>query len=190
LRAGKAGCARNVLLVADVPVPEGIVLARHRDMRGRGWHVWVRRGLLALVGLFVVAALLNTFGQRPSTTRASSPEADLKVYAPERVRGGLLWEARFTIRANEDVKKATLVLGEGWLEGNTINTIEPSPIGEGSRNGSLTLTLGHIPKGQRFELYMQFQTNPTNLGHRNADVQLQDGEKLVLSIHRTIWIFP
>ena len=159
-------------------------------MQGRDWHKWVRSALLLLVALLVVAALFNTFGQRPTTARASSPEADLKVYAPDRVRGGLLWEARFTIRANTDVKKATLVLGEGWLEGNTLNTIEPSPIGEGSRNGSLTLTLGHIPKGQRFELYMQFQTNPTNIGHRNADVQLQDGDRLLLSVHRTIWIFP
>ena len=176
--------------MAETPAPDGIRVQRYRDMRGRGWHIWLRRGLLLLVGLFVLAALFNTFGQRPTTARASSPEADLKVYAPDRVRGGLLWEARFTIRANTDVKKATLVLGEGWLEGNTINTIEPSPIGEGSRNGSLTLTLGHIPKGQRFELYMQFQTNPTNIGHRNADVQLQDGDKLLLSVHRTIWIFP
>ena len=176
--------------MADVPVPDGIDLARHRDMRGRRWHIWVRRALLGVVGLFVLAALFNVFGQRPTTAQASSPEADLKVYAPDRVRGGLLWEARFTIHANVDVKQATLVLGQGWLEGNTINTIEPSPVGEGSRNGSLTLTLGHIPKGQRYELYMQFQTNPTNIGHRNADVQLEDGEKLLLSIHRTIWIFP
>ena len=170
--------------------PQGIRVGRMRDMHGRGWHLWVRRGLLALLAAFVVLAALGVFGQRPSSATVSSPEASLKVYAPTRVRGGLLWEARFTIRANRDVKDARLVLSQGWLEGNTINTIEPSPVGEASRNGSLSLDLGHVPKGERYELYMQFQTNPTNVGHRNADVQLQDGERLLLSIHRTLWIFP
>lgn len=170
--------------------PEGIKLGRYRDMEGRGWHLWVRRGLVALLGLFVLAGLFNAFGQRPSTAKASSPEADLKIYAPSRVRGGLLWQARFTIRANRDLKEATLVLSQGWLEGQTINTIEPSPLGEASRNGSLSLDLGHVPAGERFELYMQFQTNPTNVGRRSADVQLQDGERLLLTIHRTLTIFP
>ena len=44
-----------------------------------------------------------------------------------------------------ELKQATLVLSQGWLEGNTINTIEPSPVGEASRNGSLSLDLGHVP---------------------------------------------
>ena len=159
-------------------------------MRGRGWHIWVRRALLGVLAVFIVLAVFNVFGQRPSSATAESPEASLKVYAPTRVRGGLLWEARFTIRANEDVKDAVLVLSQGWLEGNTLNTIEPSPVGEASRNGSLSLDLGHIPKGERYELYMDFQTNPTNVGHRDADVQLQDGDRLLLTVDRDIWIFP
>jgi hypothetical protein len=170
--------------------PQGIKVGRMRDLQGREWHLWLRRALLGLVTAFIVLGLFNVFGQRPVSDTATSPEASLKVYAPTRVRGGLLWEARFTIRATEDVKDAQIVLSQGWLEGNTINTIEPSPVGEASRNGSLSLDLGHIPQGERYELYMQFQTNPTNIGHRSADVQLQDGEKLLLSIRRTIWIFP
>jgi hypothetical protein len=47
-----------------------------------------------------------------------------------------------------------------------------------------------VPVGERYELYMQFQTNPTNVGRRSADVQLQDGEKLLLSVHRTLTVFP
>jgi hypothetical protein len=106
------------------------------------------------------------------------------------VRGGLLWQARFTVEARQEVKNAVLVLSEGWLNGNTINTIEPSPIGEGSRNGSLTFQLGHIPQGERHLLFVQFQTNPTNFGRRDADVQLEDDGKQLLSIHRTLTVFP
>ena len=170
--------------------PDGIVLRRHRDLEGRRWEEWVRRAILGLVAAAVLAGLLNAFGQRPSTSAKDSPTAHLKVYAPARVRGGLLFEARFTIEAHRDLKKATIVLSQGWLEGMTINTIEPSPVDEASRNGSLSLDLGHVPQGERHVLYMQFQVNPTNVGRRSADVQLQDGSKLLLSLHRTITIFP
>lgn len=171
-------------------IPDGIVLKRHRDLDGRDWHRYVRWGLLALLTLFIVAGLFNVFGQRPSSATASSPKADLKVYAPTRVRGGLLWEARLSVRANEEIKDAVLVFSQGWLESNTLNTIEPSPLGEASRNGSLSLDLGHIPKGERYELYIQFQTNPTNVGRRSADVQLQDDDELLLTVHRTLTVFP
>src|SRR4051794_33783389 len=159
-------------------------------MEGREWHRWVRRALLALLTLFVVAALFNQFGQRPSSATATTPEASLKVYGPTRVRWGLIGRARFRIRATSEIRAARLVLSEGWLGGNTINTIEPSPLGEASRNGSLSLDLGHVPQGERYELYMEFQTDPTNVGHRSADVQLQDGDQVLLGIHRTLWIFP
>jgi hypothetical protein len=171
-------------------VPEGIDLPRDRDLRGRRWHVWVRRSLLGLLALFILAALLGVFGQQPSTTTASAPEARLELRAPDAVRGGLLWEARFTVHATRELKQATLVLSNGWLDGNTVNTIEPSPLGEGSRNGSLTLDLGHVPKGEQYVLYMQFQTNPNNVGRHDADVQLQDGDRLLLSLDHTLTEFP
>jgi hypothetical protein len=170
--------------------PDAIDLERDRDLRGRHWHIWVRRGLVTLLTLFIVAGLLNLFGQRPSGTTASAGGATLHVYSPTRVRGGLMWESRFTITAERELKDARLVLSQGWLEGMTINTIEPSPVGEASRNGSLELDLGHVPAGQHYVLYMQFQVNPTNVGRRSIDSQLLDGDRVLLSIHRTITIFP
>jgi len=82
------------------------------------------------------------------------------------------------------------VLHSGWAEGHTINTIEPSPIGEASRDGKLVLELGHIPAGQTHLLFMQLQVNPTNVGRRSQDVALYDGDTLLTSIDRTITIFP
>ena len=172
-------------------IPDGIVLRRNRDLEGRLWHIWVRRALLAVpFGAALVLALFNVFGQRPQTQSATSPEASLKLYAPARVRGGLLWQARFTIEATQDVKDAVLELGPGWLEGMTVNTIEPSPIGEGSSNGKLTLDLGHIPQGKKYLLFMQFQVNPTNVGRRTRTLALYDGKTRLLSLDQTVTIFP
>jgi hypothetical protein len=174
--------------VADAP--EGIVLRRHRDLVGRQWHPWLRRGLIGLVGVVLLLGLLDLFGQRPSTSRAGSGTARLEISAPEAVRGGLLFQSRFTIEALQELKDATLVLGPGWLDGLTVNTIEPSPVNEASRDGKLALGLGHLPAGAKYVLYLQYQVNPTTVGRKTLDVELDDGDRRILSTTRTLTVFP
>jgi hypothetical protein len=169
--------------------PAFLTLRRNRDQEGRR-EVPIRRTLVAILSLFLVAGLLNVFGQRPQTSQAAASAASLKLYAPSRVRSGLIYEARFTINAHEDLKNAMLELAPGWIEGTTINTIEPGPIGEASRNGKLLFTLGHIRAGTTYIFFMQLQVNPTNVGRRSQDVALYDGGRLLTRIDRTITIFP
>jgi hypothetical protein len=174
--------------VADQP--DGIVLRRHRDLEGRQWLPWLRRFLLALVAALVVLALAGAFGQRPSSTSANAAPATLDVSAPGAVRGGLLYQARFTIQAKEALQDATLVLNDEWLEGMTVNTIEPSPVSEASRDGRLALSLGHLPAGAKYVLFMQFQVNPTTVGSRTLRAELDDGDQLVLALTRHLRIYP
>jgi hypothetical protein len=175
--------------VADIP--DTIVLKRHRDLEGRRKDVWFRRSLLALVGLIPVLALFNVFGQRPGGSTVGTSTARLQLYAPARLRGGLLYEARFRITARRELKKAILVLDPGWGEGQQINTIEPSPSGEASRDGQLELTLGHIPAGQSYLLFMQFQVNPTNVAwHRPQNVELFDGGTHLLTVEHKLTVYP
>jgi len=174
--------------VADPP--DGIVLRRHRDLVGRTWHPWVRRGVLVLLGVILLLALLDVFGQRPATAITDSPAARLELSSPSSVRGGLMFQARFTIRAHRELKAATLVLGDGWLENMTVNTIEPSPVNEASDDGKLSLELGHIPAGQKYVLFIQFQVNPTNVGRREQTVVLRDGDEQLLTYEKTITVYP
>jgi hypothetical protein len=173
-----------------VATPDAIDLSRDRDMQGRGKDLWIRRALFGLIALIPVLALFNVFGQRPTTAKASVPAATLSVYAPTSLRGGLLWEARFHITAHQDLKNAILRLGTGWAEGMSINTIEPGPTGEASHNGQFEFTLGHIPQNHSFILYMQFQVNPTNVGHRSRSVTLFDGNTKLAAVHQKVTIFP
>jgi hypothetical protein len=170
--------------------PDGIVLKRHRDLDGRDNHPWVRRSLLTLVGVLLVLGLLNLFGQRPATSRAAAPAAVLSVYSPSSVRGGLLYTSRFHVTARTDLKKALLVLDSGWFEGMQVNSIVPQPIQEASRDGRVVYDLGHIAKGDSSILWIQFQVDPTNLGHRSQDVELDDGPNVISTIHRNITVYP
>jgi len=167
-----------------------LTLRHHRDLEGREKRPIARRLLLSLLGLFCLLGLLNVFGQRPQTHVAASPAASLRVYSPQRVRSGLIFESRFHIHALRDLGEARIVLDSGWLEGMTLNTVEPGPVGEASDDGRLALELGHIPAGQDHILFLQFQVNPTNVGRRSQDVELYDGGELLLTIDRSVTIFP
>jgi len=171
-------------------IPDTIVLKRDRDLDGRQNDIWVRRGLFVLLCVVPVLALLNLFGQRPAASSAAVGAARLKVYAPARVRGGVLFEARFDVTARRDLKKAILLLDSGWLEGMTVNGVEPQPASEASADGRLSLDLGHIPAGKSYLLFIQFQVNPTNVGHRGQTTRLYDGDRKLVEVRRTITVFP
>ncbi len=171
--------------------PDGIILKRHRDLEGMGGRLWIRRAIVVVFLAIPVIALFNVFGQRPDTSFASTQVASLKLYAPSHLRGGLLFSARFHIRAKQDVKDAVLLLDSGWAEGMSINTVEPSPLGQASRNGKLVFDLGHVPAGQSYILYLQIQVNPTNVAlDRPQNVQLFDGSTHLLTIRHAVTIFP
>jgi hypothetical protein len=170
--------------------PDGIVLRRHRDLGGRQWHPWARRALLGLLGVVLLLALIDVFGQSPSTTKGQASAATLAVEAPGTVRGGLLFQARFTIHARSELKDAQLVLGHGWIDGLTVNTIEPSPLNEASRNGSLSFDLGHLPAGAKHVLYLDYQVNPTTISSRTLRVELYDGPERILALSRHLTVLP
>ena len=172
------------------PKLDSVNLARARESRGRAREVWVRRAGMVVVAAIVVLALFNVFGQAPGEATASSPAATLTVLSPARVRGGLLFEARFTIVAHQELKQTALVLGRGWAEGMTINTLEPAPSQETSDNGRLSFQLGDIPAGQVFVFYMQFQVNPVTVGSRSQLAEVLDGSTPLVSLTRHMTVMP
>jgi hypothetical protein len=170
--------------------PDHIRVGRHRDLKGREWEGWARRALFVVPIAILVLALANVFGQHPATTSASALGASVSINAPTSIRGGLIWQARFDIHADHALQHARLVLNSDWLEGNTVNSIEPQPSSETSRNGALELDIGPIPAGERHLLFIWFQTNPTNVGRRTTQASLYDGSRRLLTITRTLTIFP
>jgi hypothetical protein len=170
--------------------PDQLSLKRHRDLVGRERRPFVRWAVLTALGLLCLLGLLNAFGQRPDTATATADGVELEVYSPEHVRSGLFFMSRFTIRAERELESATLVLDPGWVEGITLNTVVPSPVGEASRDGKLAFDLGHVRAGTEHVLFLHFQVNPTEVGRRPQDVQLLDGETEILAIDRTVTVYP
>ena len=171
-------------------VPQGLTLKHHRDLADREARPIVRQVLVALVAVVLLLGLFNLFGQAVNASSAENSAARFEVSAPTKLRGGIFFQARFIIEATEELEDATLVLDSDWLEDITLNTVEPAPVGEASRDGRIALELGRIPAGDEHRLYLHFQVNPTAVGRRSQDVELYDGDKLLLSIDRDAIVWP
>lgn len=170
--------------------PQTLTLKTHRDRKNWWQSGWIRRALLLIPTLLVIAGLANLFGQRPTSSVAATSGAKLTVVAPTHGRSGLIYAARFRIDAHQELQKATLVLDGGWADGYTVNGQTPQAVTEGSANGKLTVDLGHIPAGRQVTFWLSLQINPTTIGRHRQNVWLYDGDRLVAVVHRSIRIFP
>jgi len=169
--------------------PQYLTLKHHRD--ASAWReLAARRVFLGGLAVFAALGLANVFGQDEVQSVADTESARLVVDAPEAVRGGIYYQARFTIEAREDIEATTLVLDEGWTEQMQMNTIEPSPVNEASRDGRLTFDFGHLAAGDRMVVYLQYQVNPAHFGRAPQGVDLLDGETLLATVDRTLTVFP
>lgn len=171
-------------------LPQGIDLSRHRDFEGKALGQWLRHGFLLLLTVFVLAALLNAFGANPQTGEAGAAAGTLKITAPERVRGGLLYQARLQIHANEAIGAPTLVFDKGWIEETTINTVQPEPAATTTDSRHLKLRFPPLTPGRTLSVYISLQANPNDIGTHNADVALYDAGEEIASLDRTQVNFP
>jgi hypothetical protein len=174
--------------VAANDLPAG--LDRRTNVERVDPGLWVRRALLTLLLLFVVAALLNVFGQVSATKRAAGPEAEVKVRVPDRLRGGDVFQARFDVTARADLKQPKLVLGRGWFDGFTLNSTTPQPSNESTRNGDVVFSFDQLKAGETLSVWLEFQVNPTNAGRREQDVELDDLSRPIARIHHVMRVFP
>jgi hypothetical protein len=165
-------------------------IAAETSPRGVAVGMWARRALLSLFGAFTVVGLIGVFGQRTSEHAASSASATVRLSSPSAVRGGLFFQSRVEVRALRAIDHPRFVLERGWLEGMQVNSIEPSPVGEASRDGRLVLSYDGLSQGDRLVVWFQFEVNPTNVGHRSYAVELDDGETPITRVGHHITILP
>lgn len=176
--------------MAVATLPELIEREAHVELRRRRVEPWARRVfLLALVAVSALG-LASVFGQEPDTKTARADAADLKLSAPAAVRGGLVYEVVVTVSAHRDLAAPELVFDPGWFEGLTINTVEPEPAEWAQRDGRNVLAYGRLAAGDRLEVHLQYQANPTALGRRDQDLALADGGVELVQIDHRATVFP
>lgn len=130
------------------------------------------------------------FGQRPVDSGGRTARAALRVSAPERLRGGDLYQGRFDITATRDIRHPTLVLGPGWSEQMQINTIEPAPSSETAPDGRLHFGYPAMKAGDRLTVWLQLEANPVSRGTHDQSVELRDQSTPIVTLPRRVTVFP
>src|SRR4051794_6753103 len=171
------------------PVPAAFD-ALPAEPRRQTTGLWVRRAVIALFCVIAALALADRFGQQATSASASGPDATLALSAPEVVRGGLFFQSRLDVRARRDVAFPRIVLDHGWLEGMQVNSIEPAPASEASRDGRVVLTYDKLAAGDVLRIWFQFEVDPTSMGHRPYGVELDDASTRLARIDRPITVLP
>lgn len=92
-----------------------------------------------------VLALLNVFGQHPSTTSANGAAGDLTVTAPARLRSGLIFQVRVQVTAHHDITKPQLIFDPGWWDSMSENSMAPNPSSETNEDGRVVLSTTSSP---------------------------------------------
>ena len=160
------------------------------DRAGQNRGLWARRVVIALFCVIAVLALADRFGQRATESQAASPAARMTLTAPDTVRGGLFFQSRVEIHALREIASPHLVLDHGWVEGMQVNSIEPAPASELSRDGRVVLTYDKLAPGDDLRIWLQFEVNPTNVGHRSYGIELDDEAARVVRLSPTITVLP
>jgi|1186.fasta_scaffold00299_3 hypothetical protein len=138
----------------------------------------------------MVLALFNFFGQRPSETSATGQGASLRVSVPSRLRGGLIFQSRFTFSADHVLRHPALELSDNWFDGMTLNTTEPAAIAEGRGSDGLRFSYGKAAAGKSQTVYFEWSVNPTTAGSRDLTATLLDGDRVLTTVDRDLVVFP
>jgi hypothetical protein len=170
--------------------PDGISAERNLELAGRARHPWYRRALLSLIAVLPILALLNVFGQHPTVSYARAAAADLEVTAPARLRSGLIFQVRVRVIAHQNINTPQLIFDPGWWESMSVNSLVPNPNNQTNSNGRVVLSYNTLAAGHVLVAWMYFQVNPTNVGKRRENVELDDGATHITTVHRSLTIFP
>jgi hypothetical protein len=161
-----------------------------QDERAQRLGLAGRRVMMTLFTLVALLGVAGVFGQPQRSSGAVGDTATLRLQAPETVRGGLFFEARVDVDTKEGIGEPRLVLDDGWLEGLQVNSIEPAPESESSRDGRVELSFPEVAAGERLRIWFQFEVNPTNVGRRSFGIELDDATKPLARIDRMLTVLP
>lgn len=170
--------------------PDHLSRATHRDLAGRRLEVWARRAGLTVLAALCALALAGAFGQRTTTVHARASEAELAVSAPTALRSGLITQVRAEVTAHRPIARPRLIVSEGWLDGVTVNTLDPEPDAEALTGEGLVLRYGALEAGGHLVVRLELQVNPTTAGRRTWRIALADGARELAVVTRDGRIYP
>jgi len=173
--------------VDQAALPFGLERGRHLD---RDHSAWRRRAVVVVMSAFCTLALFNVFGQVAHVDHADGAAASLTVESPERLRGGDIYTTVITVSTHQPVQDVKVLLSPGWFSGFTLNAAAPQSGQDASTVQGDILDYGQLDAGFTMPIWISWQVNPTTVGEKDQDVEILDGSRLLVAVHRSVYVFP
>jgi hypothetical protein len=71
-----------------------------------------------------------------------------------------------------------------------VNSIEPAPASESSRDGQLVLSYDKLAAGDLLRIWFQFEVDPTSAGRRPYGIELDDAATRLVRLPHTLTVLP
>ncbi|MDH2415353.1 hypothetical protein [Nocardioides sp. CER19] len=152
--------------------------------------VWLRRGFLTLLLLFVLAGLLGLLGVHTTTSRASEDGWTVSLEHPGVARPGLdvVWEVTVTHAGGFD-GDVTLAVSGDYFDIFESQGFEPQPSDE-TRDGSYYYLTFNKPPGDTLTVSFDAYVQPASQIGRSGTLSVVDAGRRVASVDFRTFLMP
>jgi hypothetical protein len=186
-RGSAVGTSEETAVKQAAVYPDGIG-EKHFERRGIPGSRWF---MLVALGAILGAAMLGAFGGGSSPSVSVKGErAALTVEAPRTLRNGEFFEIRLRADAVAPLARPTIAVSAEYWRGLTINTMIPAPASEAFEDEYYIFEFEPLDGGERLELKIDGQVNPSLFGGTQGAVELRDGEGLLAAIPMRLRVLP
>jgi hypothetical protein len=151
---------------------------------------WVRRAVLAVLGLIVALGVAGVFGERTSTVHATAGVGTLDVSYPSLVRDGPPASFEITVeRPGGFNSSVDLAFDASYLSALDQVSVSPQPESERTSGDDVVWTFSQ-PAGDRLVVRIEAQVSSQARFRHRGEVRLLDGGKTVADVRFTTWVWP
>lgn len=146
---------------------------------------------IAALGSLLLAALLGVFGGTSDPqVRAAGNGVDLTVTAPGTLRSGMILEVDIAISTTRPIAKPVIVISGTYLHNLSFNSIIPDASQAAFDDGQVTLQYDALQPGQRLQVKLDGQVNPSLVGENQGVVQVRDYKMVLVERPVSLRVFP
>ena len=168
--------------------PDGI---GEDSLRATAFHRHASPLAIVVLGIFLTLALAGLFGGQPhAITRASAPQADLTVAAPEVIRNGEFFEMRIEATPHRHFDNLTISVSPSLWRDITVNSTIPQAGSETVKDGEFRFSYGAREAGDPLTVKIDFQINPSLFAGTDGEIALLDGEQRIISQRLSMKVMP
>lgn len=171
--------------------PDGIVRAHTQPRQGLVRHasplsILVLGAIMALG----MSGLVGHAGMDTTRYRGDTAPHVLDVEMPEVIRTGDFFETRLHVKAGADIAKLRLAVPIDLWREVTVNAMVPQPESESADGEAYVFDFGPLSSGKEMRIKISAQVNPRLHGRVEGNLELRDGDRLLVSAPRRMRVLP